>query len=88
MTLELGHCYMSQQMEHVNGHNEGIFSPTIATYIELLSAAGLAASAARVEQEQPRTLGTFDNAHAPHPKVLTTHDTSPLSPLGMHLLDL
>ena len=70
MTLELDHCYLSQQMEHANGHNEGIFSPTIATYVELLSAAGLVASAARGEQEQRRTLCTFDNGHTSHPKVL------------------
>jgi hypothetical protein len=61
---------MSQQMEHANGHNEGIFSPTTATYVELLSAAGLVASAARGELEQRRTLCTFDNAHPSHPKVL------------------
>lgn len=71
MTLELGHRYISQQMEHANGYNEGIFSPTIATYVELLSAAGLVAGAARGEQGQRRTLCTFDNAHAPHPKVLS-----------------
>lgn len=70
MTLELGHCYMSQQMERVDGHNEGIFSPTTATYVELLNAAGLVASAARGEQEQRRTLCTFKTAHASHPKVL------------------
>jgi len=51
-------------MEHTNGHNEMIFSPTIATYVELLSAAGLIASAARGEQEQRRTLCTSNNAHA------------------------
>lgn len=61
---------MSQQMEDANNHNEGLFSPTIATYVELLSAAGLVAGATRGEQEQRRTLCAFDNAHASHPKVL------------------
>ena len=61
---------MSQQMERVDGHNEGIFSPTTATYVELLNAAGLVASAARGEQEQRRTLCTFKTTHASHPKVL------------------
>ena len=74
--LALGHCCTSQQMEHANGHYEGYFSPTTATYVELLSAAGLVASAARGEPEQRRTLGTFNNVHVTHPKVLSM--TSPL----------
>jgi hypothetical protein len=57
-------------MEHENGYNEAIFSPTISTYVELLSAAGLIASAARGEQEQRRTLCTFDSTHEPYYKVL------------------
>ena len=70
MILELGHCYMSQQMERADGHSEGTFSPTTATYVELLSAAGLVASATRREQEQRRTLCAFETAHTSHPKVL------------------
>lgn len=57
-------------MEHANGHHEGFFSPTTATYVELLNAAGLVASAARGEPEQRRMLGTFNNVHASYPKVL------------------
>jgi len=70
VALELGHCWASQQMDHESGHHEGFFSPTTATYVELLSAAGLVASAARGEHEQRRTLNTFDNAYASHSKVL------------------
>jgi hypothetical protein len=68
VTLELGHRL--QKMDHTNDHHEKFFSPTTATYIELLSAAGLVASAARGEQEQRRTLYAPDNAHAPQSKVL------------------
>ena len=57
-------------MDHENDHHEEFYSPTTATYIELLSAAGLVASAARGEQEQRRTPYPLDNAHAPHSKVL------------------
>jgi hypothetical protein len=68
--LELGHY--SQQMEHSNGHHEGFLSPNTATYVELLSAAGLVASAA----DQRRTLGILNNVHTSYSEVLRI--TSPL----------
>jgi hypothetical protein len=58
-------------MEHANGRQDGFFSPTTASYVELLNAAGLVASAARGEQEQRRTLSTFDNTDESHSKVLS-----------------
>jgi hypothetical protein len=74
VTLRPGHCCTFQQMEDENGHYERFFSPaaapTTATYIELLSAAGLVASAARGEQ-QPCTLCTFDNTHSSNFEVLS-----------------